>query len=153
MSGSNGYPDDQANAAAAVPVWLAGGTGGPSSPLVITTTSGASPPTVQTATIANGASLSAAVDLAGNVLCGIAMPAAWTAAGLTFQASTDNATWLEYTDATGVAIGAVVAQGQFIQLDPSTWAGVRYIKVRSGTLAAAVNQGAARALGLVTKAI
>ncbi len=42
-----------------------------------------------TATIPSGQSLSAEVDLGANSLVGIAMPAAWTAADLTFQVSSD----------------------------------------------------------------
>jgi len=46
----------------------------------------------QTATIANGASLSDALELDGHSVLRIAMPAAWTAADLTFQVSDDAGT-------------------------------------------------------------
>jgi hypothetical protein len=47
-------------------------------------------------TIANGQALSGPVALGEFVLTGIAMPAAWTAAGLSFQVSVDGGTtWLE----------------------------------------------------------
>ena len=109
--------------------------------------------TNKTATIANGASLSGAVDLgAGAILAGIQMPAAWTAASLTFQVSADGVTYANKFDALGTeysVASAAAAASQYIALPPADWLGVRYVKVRSGTAAAAVNQGAERALTLV----
>jgi hypothetical protein len=106
-------------------------------------------------TIANNASLSGPLDLSNKVLCAIIMSAAWTAACLTFQASDDQgATWYELTDALGNAVSVVVAgviAGGRISVDPSDFAGVDFIKVRSGTVGAAVAQGAARTLTLVSR--
>ena len=45
-------------------------------------------------TIANGTSLSAAVNLGSGKLRGIALPAAWTAAVLSFQVSLDGTTFV-----------------------------------------------------------
>ena len=48
---------------------------------------------VQTAvTISNGQSLSPQANLGNKLLVGIQMPAVWTAAALTFQASPDGGT-------------------------------------------------------------
>jgi hypothetical protein len=109
--------------------------------------------TNETATIANGASLSGAVDLgAGAILSGIQMPAAWTAAGLTFQVSADGVTYANKFDAYGSEYSvpsASATASQFISLPPSDFLGVRYIKVRSGTAGSAVAQGAERLLTLV----
>lgn len=112
------------------------------------------------ATIANGASLSGSVDLTGVLLVGIYMPSAWTAADITFQASPDyddddtvtfqsiyNGDGDEYTIASAAAQAS-----RFIAIDPRDFAGVRFLKIRSGTAAAAVNQGAARTLRLATTA-
>lgn len=104
------------------------------------------------ATIAAGAALSGAVAIGAKTLVGIAMPSAWTTAGLTFQVSVDGGgTWLElYSDA-GSEIDFTVAASQFIQVDPATWRGINMVKVRSGTASAAVNQVAAAVIGLVVR--
>lgn len=103
-----------------------------------------------TATIANAASLSGAVDLSYARLALILMPAAWTAAGLTFQVSPDGVTYGDlYTDA-GVEVSATVAANRVVRLNLSDWIGVRYFKVRSGTTGTPVAQGAERILTLLT---
>lgn len=102
--------------------------------------------------IANGASLSGAIDLGDQRLHRVAMPAAWTAAGLTFQASADGVTFNDlYNEAGEYALtSTVVAASRSIVVDQAIFYGIRYLKVRSGTAAAAVNQGGARTLTLVT---
>jgi hypothetical protein len=108
-----------------------------------------------TATIASGAALSSAVNLGDKVLCAIIAPAAWTAAALTFQASDDGGvTWNSMFDDGGneiTIISAAVVAGQRISVDPSQFASVDCITVRSGTTATPVNQGAARAIKLVAR--
>lgn len=102
-------------------------------------------------TITSGTSLSAAVLLGDSILTGIAMPAGWDAAALTFQVSADGGTtWLEMQGISAV-ISYTAAAGQYIAIDPTLWRGINMIKVRSGTLAAAVPQTADRILTLVTK--
>ncbi len=108
------------------------------------------------ATIANGASLSGVVDIGeGRVLCAIDMPADWTAANLTFQASTaSDGTFDSLYDQYGTEKTVTAAEDRYIPLDdPAFWLGVRYVKVRSGTAASAVNQGAERVITLVTKPV
>lgn len=105
--------------------------------------------TVEVATIANGASLSAAVGLGLHRVYAIQMPSAWTAASLTFQASYDNSTFANVYDDTGTELTITVAASRFVILDPVKFLGIRAIKVRSGTSGAAVNQGAERLLQLV----
>jgi len=106
-------------------------------------------------TIASGASLSGAVNLGGKVLTAITIPAAWTAAELSFQASDDQGTtWYDMFDDGGTEVqiaSASVVASRRITLDPSAFAGVDYIKVRSGLTAAAVNQGADRVLTLTSR--
>jgi hypothetical protein len=110
--------------------------------------------TVGQVTIPNGTALSNPIDLGAKVLCAIIVPSAWTAAGLSFQASDDGgATWFNIYDSTGteavVGSGAVVA-GRRISLDPSLFAGVDFIRVRSGTSGVPVNQAADRVASLVS---
>lgn len=108
-----------------------------------------------TATIANGASLSGAVDLGGYRVAALDMPAGWTAAALTFQASNTDGSYGDLYDEAGAEVtvpSAAVAASRRI-VPGSTLAlhllAHRYLKVRSGTAAAAVAQAAERAITLV----
>jgi len=95
------------------------------------------------ATIAESGSLSAEIDLgAGRVLCAIDMPADWTAANLTFQASYNTGgTFDNLYDQYGTEKNITAAEDRYISLDdPAFWMGVRYLKVRSGTAASPVAQ-------------
>ena len=106
------------------------------------------------AVIGASASLSPEIDLGAQTLVGIAMPAAWTAATLSFQVSPDGGnTWLEHTSSAGVATGYTVAAGQYIAVDPLLWRGVNAVKVRSGTLGSPVNQSAQATLQLVCRTV
>lgn len=102
-----------------------------------------------TATIANGASLSGAIDLSTGKLARIAMPASWTAANLTFQASYDGATYNDLYDQNGTEYTVTAAASRSILVPFADFIGIRYLKIRSGTSGAAVNQGADRTLNLV----
>ncbi len=108
----------------------------------------------ETATIDAAAALSGAVNFGGLRLFGIVMPAAWTAAALTFQVSFDEgASWSNLYDANGSEVNVTVAASRAITLDPVVFAAVPMLKVRSGTAAAPVNQTAAAALQLVVRSV
>ncbi len=110
--------------------------------------------TTMTATIANGASLSSVVDLAGLALVGIEMPAAWTAANLTFQAAASaSANVANFYDEMGGEFTASAAASRYIKIDPADFAGIKYLKVRSGTSGAPVAQGADRSITLVCRSL
>jgi hypothetical protein len=98
-----------------------------------------------TATIANAASLSGAVDLGLNRLFAIVIPSTWTGTTtpITFQASVDGVTYGELYDSTGTEVQVTVTgvSTYILNASPAEWLGVRYIKVRSGTLGSPVNQG------------
>ena len=101
-------------------------------------------------TIANGTSLSASVDLGANRVFGVVMPAAWTAAGLTFQGSSDGINFFDLFDDGGTEVSVTVAASKFVVLAaPVKMLSVRWIKVRSGTTGSPVNQGADRIVKLV----
>lgn len=108
---------------------------------------------IRTVTILSGASLSGALDIGpGHTLVAIRIPAAWTTAGLTFQCCEDGATFGNFYQAGAeysIASAGVVAGG-YISVSPGDFAGVRGLKVRSGTSGSPVNQGADRILTLVT---
>lgn len=109
---------------------------------------------LKTATIPNGTAVSNTVDLGKETLLGYIMPAAWTATGLTFQTSPDGVlTPADVYDATGTEISHVVAASRVVRVNPADWVGVRFIKIRSGTAASPVNQGAARDIILLTKPV
>jgi hypothetical protein len=101
-----------------------------------------------TTEINNGASLSDAVDLRGHSLVAIQMPVSWTAAGLSFQSSVDGITYGNVKDEGAEYTVAAVAADDFVPINPNVFLGCRYLRLRSGTSGAAVNQGALRTLKL-----
>lgn len=100
-----------------------------------------------TATIANGASLSGAVDLGTVRPARLIMPAAWTAAAISFDTSSDGVTfgplYDQYGTEVSIASGVALINRQII-LDPTLFMSVRHLKVRSGLSGATVNQGGSR---------
>lgn len=107
--------------------------------------------TTATATIANGASLSAAVTLAGKGVIRLNMPATWTAANLTFQVSVDNVTYFDLYDKTGTEYTVTAAVSRSIIMPPADFVGMNYLKIRSGTSGTPVNQGASRDITVITR--
>lgn len=104
---------------------------------------------VQTATIAAGASLSSAITKIGQALLAIQFPAALDGAVLTFQGSMDGTTYVEIKDASGTALSVTTvaaSEGRSLgqlALDLAPWP---YIKIRTGTSGSAQAQSAARTL-------
>lgn len=109
-------------------------------------------------TILTGQSLSGTADIGTHRLIGIEMPAAWDAASLTFSVSEDGVTFRDlYSTTVEVAVASAGAS-RYLALE-TTGAGVastgmaesfpRFVKVRSGTSGAAVNQTADRIVKLV----
>jgi hypothetical protein len=89
-------------------------------------------------TIAVSTTVSAAVDLLGFTLVGLILPAAFTGTAITFQVSDSLAgTYVPLRDATGAAVSVTVAQGTAAVLDPTTFAGWRFVKLVSGSAEAA----------------
>lgn len=111
-----------------------------------------------TVTIANGASLSGVGTIPpGFALAAIVMPATWTAASLTFQASHNDGlgagTYNNVYDVAGTEFQAQASASRWIAIDPVDFLGAPFIKVRSGTSGAAVAQGGNRDLVLVLRAV
>jgi len=106
-----------------------------------------------TATIANGAALSSAVDLVNSTLVAISMPAAWTAASITFDVSNDGVTYgpLYYQGSEFTLTEA--SASRLITVDPLALMPWRYLKVRSGTSGTPVNQGQQAIVQLWTKPV
>ena len=125
-------------------------------PVPVTATAGNSISTVA-ATIVTTGSLSGAVDLgASMMLCGYRMPAAWTTAGITLQdCDTIDGTFQDVYDEYGTEVALSALQGKSHKIrDVAMCMSLgRYLKVRSGTAASAVNQAAARTIQLITKPV
>jgi hypothetical protein len=107
------------------------------------------------ATIANGASLSGAVDLGPELRAAlIQMPGDWAAADLTFQASVDGTTfWNLHVDSSDTEVTVQAGEDRTIVLPKTVFEGIRHLKIRSGTAGSAVNQGAARTLTIGVAAL
>ena len=116
-----------------------------------TTTLSGKTVSTDTVTIAAAASLSDAVDLETSTLMAVIMPAAWDAAGLTFEVSHNGTDWVDLYNEFGELLVTVADTDRYIHLTPAEWVGVRHVKVRSGTSAAAVAQAAERVITLVVK--
>lgn len=104
-------------------------------------------------TIANGASLSDAINLMGTTLVGYIMPAGWDAASITFQVSVDGSSFADMRDTLGNEVKHIVQSDSFVSVQPANFASVQHIKLRSGTTGAAVNQSAERVITLVTRVV
>ncbi len=112
----------------------------------------------QSATIANGAAVSTAIDVSKLQLLGIAVvvPAAWTAADIGFEVSSDGTTWIPLQDDTGarIKIAGVTTNASKAYIAPSgAWAVgafpyARLVSLNTSTGANA-NQAAERLLTFV----
>jgi hypothetical protein len=102
--------------------------------------------------IADTASLSGALQLNGLMGEAIVMPATWTAAGLSFEASEEEGgTYRPLADALGVEITLTVAASTRVVLPLGLLRSHNFIRLRSGTSAAPINQGGDRAITLLAR--
>ena len=83
----------------------------------------------------------------------LAMPAAWDAANITVQSSMEGVTYNDLYDKDGNVYTITTAASRSIILPPADFAGIRYLKLRSGTPSVPVAQTAARDLTLVTRPV
>lgn len=90
------------------------------------------------------------IDLGTRRLSRIEIPSGWvTATSATFQTSIDGATAYNLYDSTGNEYAVTVAASRSVLVPLIDFIGIRYIKIRSGTAAAAVNQTGSPVLQLV----
>ena len=106
---------------------------------------------VSTVTIANGQSLSDAVNLGGSRLMNVMLPATWTTASITFQISLDGVTYGDYFDYNGNEHTGVATAGKPINVDPTVFADVQFLKIRSGTSGTPVAQGGDRSIQISSR--
>lgn len=87
----------------------------------------------QTVTIADSATDSGAVDLAGQVLVGCFLDSGFDGTTLKFKASTTlGGTFSVVNDGAG-DLSKTVAASKYVALDPAVFAGIRYLKFTAGT--------------------
>lgn len=118
---------------------------------VVAVSAGGGPQSSAIATIANGASLSNAIDCGNARAALLIMPAGWTAAGLTSEVSYDGAEFAQMYDIYGSPYPIQAGASRVIQLPLADWLGIRHFKLRSVTAGTAtpVAQGAERAIIVV----
>ena len=104
----------------------------------------------ETVTIANGASLSGATSELDGRLVAVMTDSAWDTNSMTFQVSFDGSTYYNlYDDVGEYTISSVVAS-TCRSVNLNNFIGARYIKVRSGTSGAAVNQNGDTVVSIIT---
>lgn len=116
-------------------------------------------PGTATATIPNGQAVSGSIFLGGSRIGGIHLPAAWTAADLTFEARVGSGVWAQVWDDANseVLIAAATIAARLGDVIVPTLAlgqeleGLNEIRLVSGNTAANVNQAADRAFYLILK--
>jgi len=110
-------------------------------------------------TIPSGAAVSDWVDLKGKTVVAVITPSAWTSAAISFDTSrSDDGSdpTPRYTADGEVTIPSTslsTTQARDVAMDPVKLWGIRHLRVRSGTAAAPVNQGADRVITLALRAI
>ena len=108
-------------------------------------------PTIKslTATIARSSSLSTIVDVGGNYVVGIIMPDIWTEARVSVQVSPDGVIFHDLFDFNFGELIFSATNGVAIAVDHRRLLMARYIKLRSGTRGAPINQGATCAFTVI----
>lgn len=102
-----------------------------------------------------GASISAPVDIWGYRYITIFMPSAWTTANITFLSAPTfgGQTYASLYNDLGTEVNITAAASRTIAIDTNalTLAGLRYIKIRSGTASTPVAQASERTIYLILK--
>jgi hypothetical protein len=88
----------------------------------------------------------------GMRLGGLIMPSAWTAASLSFQISADGVSFNDLRDKYDNEIVVTVTANNAYLFDLADWITFPFLKIRSGTAAAPINQAATRSLTLLLRA-
>lgn len=111
--------------------------------------------TIVTATIANGASVSGAIDMTYTSMLGFILPSAWTTAGVSIEVSADGTNWATGGILDGSALAVSVwptgtASGAYA-VNLAAMVPWRYARIRSGTFSVPVNQGADRLITVILR--
>ena len=88
-------------------------------------------------TIAINETVSSSIELnEDRAFVGFYVPASFTGTAISFQASSDNSTFVTLLNE-GSAYSLTVAASRYVSVDPAVFVGCRYIKLVSGTSEAA----------------
>ena len=108
-----------------------------------------------TLTIPAAASVSEAMPLGTRSLLGFVTPAAWTTAQLTLEVSLDGVTWFNaydsFTAQVGVYTNIPATTPTAYSIDNAALLPWSWVRFRSGTSAAPINQAANRVFQVVTR--
>jgi len=105
-------------------------------------------------TIPANQSLSQPANVGVLTLTGIILPAGWQTAPLSFQASADGVTWQEMYTAAGTDVSTGPLTGPaWVALNPSDFAGIQFLRIRSGRASAPVTQTAECTLMLILRSV
>lgn len=111
----------------------------------------AQPPAIETATIASSGDTSGVINLGSGNLVGLFIPDTMTSTAITFLTSeTEVGTYVDVEDGDGNTISVIIptSGGAYIRLNPADFAGVQFLKVKTGS-----PEGAEREVGVVSQDI
>lgn len=94
----------------------------------------------ETAVILDTESLSSIVVMGRNRLLALIIDGSWSPAAMTFQGSHNGTDFFDLYDKLGNEINYTVATNRFVVVDPVDFAGVCFLKIRSGTSASVAAQ-------------
>lgn len=109
----------------------------------------------QVVTIPANGSVSNSISAVDTALVGFITPAAWDAAALSIEVSMDEVSWFSPKDSQGLSVGYLASPltATAYSVDAAALLPWRYLRFRSGTSAAPVNQTAARAIAAVKRVL
>lgn len=117
------------------------------------------------AEIPNNQALTGEIDLGSFLFFAIELPTTWAGTTITFQSKSsrqpnpgevepdDQETWRNVYDDTGTEVSLTVAANRIVSASTAALklAPLRYIRIRSGTSAAPVNQSPSKPIKLIVK--
>lgn len=114
--------------------------------------------------IPNNQAVSGEIDLGSNDLVAFEMPESWAGTAITFQSKANRGEvsgggqapedWDDVYDDAGTEVSVTVAASRVVVVGTVTKAAIgalRYLRIRSGTSAAPVNQSPAKEIRVLTK--
>lgn len=85
-------------------------------------------------TIADSMTTSSAIDLNGMTIVGMQMPVTMSSTAITFLAAiTASGVYQPVYNGTGTLVSITVASGEYIQIDPTKFQGIRFLKLVMGS--------------------
>lgn len=88
-------------------------------------------------TIETGQTESGALDCRGGTLCGVYIPSGFTGTSFTIFAAPDAANFVQVKDGSGADLTFNCGPDEFVPIDPASTAGMKDIKIVSGSAEAA----------------